>query len=360
MIIASEDRAACRALLRTGSKTFFAAAHLLPKRVREPATALYAFCRLADDAVDLDDGSKDLSDQDLGDKDLSKLATLARLKTRLDRAHRGDPLPLAADRAFADTVQRFDIPRDLPAALLEGLAWDAEGRRYETLSDLHAYAARVAGTVGVMMAIIMGVRDHAALARACDLGAAMQLTNIARDVGEDARNGRLYLPRAWLREAGIDADAWLAVPVFTPALGECVRRLLAEADRLYRASEAGIADLPITCRPGIRAARLLYAEIGRAVARRDHDSVNARAFVGASRKLQLLAQAAMPRLRAPADLFQRPDLAEARFLIEAVAPAPPRSRISYRDRVVWVLDLFDRVERRRMQGSVSAMMGDQG
>ena len=348
MIIASEDRAACRALLRTGSKTFFAAAHLLPKRVREPATALYAFCRLADDAVDLEDGNQDDGNQDDGNKDVGKLATLARLKTRLDRAYAGNPLPLSADRAFADTVQRFAIPRELPAALLEGLAWDAEGRRYETLSDLHAYAARVAGTVGVMMAIIMGVRDQAALARACDLGAAMQLTNIARDVGEDARNGRLYLPRTWLREAGIDADAWLAAPDFTPALGDCVRRLLAEADRLYRASEAGIADLPITCRPGIRAARLLYAEIGRAVARRDHDSVGGRAFVGKSRKLQLLALAATPRLRARADLFQRPDLAEARFLIETVTPAPPRARISYHDRVVWVLDLFERVERRRI------------
>ena len=336
MIIAAADRAACHALLRTGSRTFFAAAHLLPRRVREPATALYAFCRLADDAVDLDDGHREGG----------KLATLARLNARLDRAYRGDPLPLAVDRAFADTVRRFAIPRELPAALLEGLAWDAEGRRYETLSDLHAYAARVAGTVGVMMAIIMGVRDHAALARACDLGAAMQLTNIARDIGEDARNGRLYLPRAWLREAGIDADAWLNAPTFTPAIGSLVARLLGEADRLYRASEIGIADLPMSCRPGIRAARLLYAEIGRAVARRAHDSVTSRAFVSKPRKLHLLAQAAMPR-RARAGLFQMPDLVEARFLVDCVTAAAPRHRASYRDRVVWVIDLFERVERRR-------------
>ena len=344
MIIAAEDRAACHALLRTGSKTFFAAAHLLPRRVREPATALYAFCRLADDAVDVDDGHHDVG----------KLATLARLATRLDRAYRGDPLPLAADRAFADTVRRFAIPRELPAALLEGLAWDAEGRRYETLSDLHAYAARVAGTVGVMMAVIMGVRDHAALARACDLGAAMQLTNIARDIGEDARNGRLYLPRAWLRDAGIDAEEWLATPTFTPAIGGLVARLLGEADRLYRASEIGIADLPMSCRPGIRAARLLYAEIGRAVARKDHDSVTDRAFVTTSRKLRLLLKAATPR-RARTTLFQMPDLAEARFLIECVTPAAPRGRVSYGDKVLWAIELFERVERRRrMQREMSA------
>jgi 15-cis-phytoene synthase len=139
-------------------------------------------------------------------------------------AYRGTPLPLPADRAFAETVARFDIPRAIPAALLEGLAWDAESRRYATLADLHAYAARVAGTVGVMMALVMGVREPAALARACDLGAAMQLTNIARDIGEDARAGRLYLPLEWLAEAGIDADAFLADPRFTPALGGVKRR----------------------------------------------------------------------------------------------------------------------------------------
>ncbi len=337
MIVASEDRAACRALLKTGSRSFFAAAHLLPARVREPATALYAFCRLADDAVDLEE--RDLA---------GKLGALTRLRSRLDRAYRGDPLPLAADRAFADTVRRFQIPRELPEALLEGLAWDASGKRYDTLSDLHAYAARVAGTVGVMMALVMGVRDPAALARACDLGAAMQLTNIARDIGEDAREGRLYLPLAWLQAAGIDADAWLAAPSFTPAIAGLVARLLKEADRLYRTGERGIADLPLTCRPGIRAARLLYAEIGREVARRGFDCVSGRAVVPASRKLRLLANAAVPRRRDPATYFRVPALAEARFLIDAVAPLPvTRAQATIGDRVVWVFELFERVERRR-------------
>jgi 15-cis-phytoene synthase len=102
------------------------------------------------------------------------------------------------------------LPRELPAALLEGFAWDAAGRYYETIDELHDYCARVAGSVGAMMALIMGVKNKQVLARACELGNAMQLTNIARDVGEDARNGRLYLPRSWMREAGIDPQAWLA------------------------------------------------------------------------------------------------------------------------------------------------------
>ena len=98
------------------------------------------------------------------------------------------------------------IPRALPEALLEGFAWDAAGRRYETLDEVEHYAARVAGCVGAMMTLVMGRRDPAILARACDLGVAMQLTNICRDVGEDARAGRLYLPLAWLRDNGIDPD----------------------------------------------------------------------------------------------------------------------------------------------------------
>ena len=102
-----------------------------------------------------------------------------------------------------------------------------------SLEALHGYAARVAGTVGVMMTLLMGVRDAAALARACDLGVAMQLTNIARDVGEDARAGRLYLPLDWLDEAGVDRDRFLAAPAPSPALARVVARLLAEADRLY-------------------------------------------------------------------------------------------------------------------------------
>jgi phytoene synthase len=123
-----------------------------------------------------------------------------------------------ADRALACVVHQVGIPRILLDALLEGFAWDAEGRQYETLEDLHDYAARVAGTVGAMMSMVMSTRTPSALARACELGLAMQLTNIARDVGEDARAGRLFLPRQWLREAGVDPDAWLQQPEFSPAI----------------------------------------------------------------------------------------------------------------------------------------------
>ena len=128
-------------------------------------------------------------------------------------------------------------------ALLDGLQWDVEERTFETLSDIYAYAARVAGAVGAMMAALMGARSSDLVARACDLGVAMQLTNIARDVGEDARVGRLYLPRAWLREAGVDPEDWLAAPSFRPEIATVVARLLRQADFLYARADAGIAKL---------------------------------------------------------------------------------------------------------------------
>ena len=327
------DLAACRELLRHGSRTFHAASYLLPRRVREPATALYAFCRLADDAVDQTGATADV---------------LTDLDHRLRRAYAADPVPVAADRAFSRVVREHRIPVALPAALLEGFRWDAEGRRYETLEELQAYAARVAGTVGTMMAMLMGVRDRRQLARAADLGVAMQLSNIARDVGEDARAGRLYLPLSWLREAGVDPDAWLAAPLHSEALGRVVERLLREADRLYGRAEAGIARLPRTCRPGIHAARFLYAGIGDQVRRRRLDSVSGRAVVPAARKARLLARgllsAALQR-----DDNAAPPLPATVFLVDAAAAAPPaaatypagRGRWAY-----WLLDLFAQLERR--------------
>ena len=302
----------CEAAIRTGSRSFFTASRLLPAAVRRPALALYAFCRLSDDAVDLTRENP---------------AAIHALRDRLDLVYSGRPRNAPADRAFAAIVEQFDMPRQLPEALLEGLAWDAQSRRYRTLQDLHGYSARVAAAVGAMMCVLMRVRDADALARACDLGLAMQLTNIARDVGEDAREGRLFLPLDWLEAAGIDADALLADPRPGPQLCRLVKRLLSEADRLYFRSEAGIAALPLACRPGIAAARHIYAAIGTEVARNGCDSVTRRAFTGPGAKLRglgtaLVHTAVTLTLPRPVELHARPEPAVA-FLVEAAAKAPP-------------------------------------
>jgi 15-cis-phytoene synthase len=325
----------CNRLMAGGSKSFFAASRVLPGRVREPATALYAFCRVADDAID---------------NSATPLLALADLSRRLDDIYAGRPQSPVCDHALAHVVHGYQLPRALPDALLEGFAWDAEGRRYETIDALHDYGARVAGAVGAMMAVVMETRDRAALARACELGLAMQLTNIARDVGEDARNGRLYLPRQWMREAGLDPDAWLAAPTFSPALAGVVERLLAEADRLYLRAECGVAALPRDCRPGIQAARLVYGEIGQRLRKGGLDSVQRRTVVGPTRKLALMARASATVLFAPGhplDLARDPEPhAAIRYLVDAAACNDLPSRTFYQ-RTLRVLDLFERVGQRQ-------------
>lgn len=333
------DRAACRDIIRAGSKTFHAASFLLPQRVRDPALALYAFCREADDAIDQSDDPQ---------------CALAKLNERLDLLYRGRPIDRPADRAMADVVTEFLIPQAIPAALLEGFAWDAEGRYYDDLDALHAYAVRVAGTVGVMMSLLMGVRAPRALARAADLGIAMQLSNIARDVGEDARMGRVYLPEVWLREAGHSRDALMASPTFNDAIGRIVDRLVMEAESLYVRAAAGVADLPPECRPAIHAARLMYAEIGREVLRRSGDSISQRAVVSGRRKALLLARALSTTAvgQAPAETGWSVTPAAA-FLLDAVAvhdaargivPDPVAAESLMTRELVRLLGVLERIE----------------
>ncbi|HVY34493.1 MAG TPA: phytoene/squalene synthase family protein [Caulobacteraceae bacterium] len=326
------DSAACRELIRGGSKSFFLASLLLPEPVREAAYAVYGFCRLSDDAVDVDGGSH---------------AAVARLRARLDRIYAGAPAPEPVDRALADVALNFALPRVTLDALLEGLEWDAQGRTYETLSDVYAYSTRVAGSVGAMMAALLGARTPDLVARACDLGVAMQLTNIARDVGEDARAGRLYLPRAWLREAGLDPDAWLAKPVFNAQIAQVTQRLLRRADELYARADEGIAGLDRAFRPAIFAARYLYAEIGTRLEQQGLDSISRRTTVPIGRKAQLLVRAAQRAHGGVRGASFGPPLAETRFLVEAVALEAPSTTVSYRGRrasvgadMAWMIELF--------------------
>jgi len=309
--------------------------------MRAPAIALYAFCRLADDAID---------------NGHDQQAAMRDLKARLAAIYAGRPGAEDADRALTVVVHRYAIPIGLLEALLDGFLWDSEGRRYETLADVEAYGARVAGTVGAMMSLIMGAASQTAIARASELGVAMQLTNIARDIGEDARNGRLYVPRTWFREIGMDADAWLADPVFDARIAGFTQRLLLRADALYRRGEFGLIELPRDCRPAIQAARLVYAEIGVQLARTGLNSIDHRSVVSTPRKLALIARATATALKAPAvpavplspvpaihylvDIVRR-DRDEVEDRVPTAVP-----HRSFDERIEWMVDLFERLEQR--------------
>jgi 15-cis-phytoene synthase len=332
------DMQYCVEAIRHGSRSFHAASKLLPREIREPALVLYAFCRLADDAVDLRRAKTD---------------AVLQLHDRLDLVYKGQPRNAPEDRAFCALVEAFQMPRRLPEALLEGLAWDAMERQYADLSELRAYSARVASAVGAMMCVLMRVRDRDALARACDLGVAMQLTNIARDVGEDARAGRLYLPIQWMEEVDLDPARFMRNPKMSDTIGLLINRLLREADALYWRSEAGIRNLPPGCRPGIFAARYIYAGIGGQLRRMNCNAIDFRARTKGWQKLGWLllsvmrsgSVSVMPR----SPVLYAHALPETGFLVEAAADRAARDP-GWSDRIFQTLaDLKSRDNRRQAE-----------
>ncbi len=271
-----------RDAISRGSKSFALASRLLPRRARDQAAMVYAWCRRADDAIDL----APPEDQP---------AALARLDDELARIYAGDALDEPALAGFASVVRARAIPRLYPAELLAGMAMDAAGTRYETLADLEVYCWRVASTVGLMMSHVLGVSRDDALAEAAELGVAMQLTNICRDVAEDWARGRLYVPDELLAAHGGGGLAGaLGGPLPRTAirpLGAAVAELLAIADTRYRRADRGLRALPLRGAVAVRAARGIYAAIGGRLAARDHDVTAGRAVVSPARKLWHLSAA---------------------------------------------------------------------
>ncbi|HWO19277.1 MAG TPA: phytoene/squalene synthase family protein [Kofleriaceae bacterium] len=272
--------ALARATIAHHSKSFALASRLLDPRTRDQTAIVYAFCRRADDAVDL--GGEPAT-------------AVARLRQELADACRG----VTDDRvlgAFADVVRERRIPRRYPEELLAGMAMDAAGTRYATLEELRLYCHRVAGVVGLMMCHVFGVRDDAALVPGAQLGIAMQLTNICRDVAEDWERGRLYVPDDVLARhgaSGLGSDLGRPLPrsAVRPLAG-AVGELLALADRGYRAARRGMPALPWRAGLAVRAAASIYAAIGARLRARGCDVTAGRAVVGRAQKLALVAGAA--------------------------------------------------------------------
>lgn len=270
--------------IRAGSKSFAAASRLFDRPTRESATLLYAWCRHCDDVVD---------DQQLGFRNRRGAATtpaerLAGLEEATADAMRGGPLAGPAFAALAEVVRRHALPAELPLAHLRGFRMDVDGRSFGTLDDTLDYSWHVAGVVGIMMARIMGVRDAATLDRACDLGLAFQLTNIARDIVEDAGAGRLYLPADWLADAGI-APEEVADPARRERLAAVAARLVDAAEPLYESAAIGIAALPTRAAWAIATARGVYRQIGLEVKARGPRAWDRRVSTSRAAKLRHVA-----------------------------------------------------------------------
>ncbi len=348
--LALRDLEYCAAALNDGSKSFLLASHFLPKQVRFAATSLYGFCREADDLIDGNSGEPEALKQ-----------ALDTVQQRINNVYSSKPLDNSTDRALRSVVQHYHLPRGLLDALLQGFEWDTSGRTYQTLEEVEDYAARVAGSVGAMMAVLMGVRDPTILARACDLGVAMQLTNICRDVGEDARAGRCYLPIDWLQAQSVTPETILQ-PGSAAVVKDVIVKLLNRADFLYKRADSGIAMLPHNCQRGIRMARQVYSAIGGEIQRIDYDSINQRAYVPIYRKLKLLAKYGFRVSAASKTLtsdqqknLTQPCLNANRFLVNAVTDEPVTTPVniyrgllitseSTKEELVTVLQVLQRME----------------
>ena len=287
-----------QAILARGSKSFALAGALLGAGIRQDAAVLYAWCRLADDRIDLAPQGE-------------RAQAVQELRTELDAIYRGSVRqPLLV--ALHELVKRTGMPRAYLDDLVDGFAMDAEGTRYASLSDLDLYAYRVAGVVGLMMCHVLGVRDQNGVPRAAHLGMAMQLTNICRDIAEDWHAHRQYLPLDLvspqaLRKA-VEASASERATV-----AKGVAQLLDRADGYYTSGMKGLGALGWRNALAIGAAARIYRAIGRRIERRQFDVFAGRAVVSFTAKLGLTLGSAwsllldLPRrLRQRNARFQRP------------------------------------------------------
>jgi phytoene synthase len=278
-------RKAAGQVLAKNSKSFALAARLLPPEVARNVVVLYAYCRRADDEVDLAPAAEQPERLD------SLRAELARV---FAPAVPDDP----ALATFQQVVRECEIPRVYLDELLQGMQMDVERVAYRNMPELALYAHRVAGVVGLMMCHVMGVRDPRALEHAAHLGIAMQLTNIARDVLEDWQRGRLYLPDellaahggAGLRQRLLAAGGDFPEQ-FAGAAAAATADLLEYADEYYVSGDLGMSELSVRCSLAVRTASAVYAAIGHRVRAQGCNPLAGRAIVPTPTKLLLAAQA---------------------------------------------------------------------
>jgi len=268
----------CRNVTLTHAKTFYFASYFLERRKRDACYAVYAFCRHIDDLIDegADDapGTRATIDR-----------TIAKWQSDLDRVYAGKSVDTPVMVAWADTLRRYSISRSLPDELIEGVTTDLRPTvRMEDFDDLYRYCYKVASVVGLMTTEIFGYDDPAALRHAADLGIAMQLTNILRDIGEDYRMNRIYLPQTELEEFNVTEEQ-IARGTITPEFRRLMRFQIDRAHRYYESADLGIPMLKPDSRLTVRLMSHNYRQILGAIERNEYNVFSRRAAIPLRRKL---------------------------------------------------------------------------
>jgi len=308
-----------RRSIARGSKSFAAASRLFDKETRERAWLLYAWCRRCDDIADGQEGGGTMrrdAESDAQDR-------LKGIRVLTARALEGQPTAEPAFDAFGQVAQEAGLTADLAEDVIEGFALDAAEWRPRSELDLMRYCYHVAGAVGVMMARVMGVPadDSETLDRACDLGLAFQLNNIARDVSEDDSAGRCYLPVEWLVEADIPPGQHMK-PGYRPQLVALVARLRDLAETHEAAARVGAAQLRFRQRWAVLAAANIYGAIGREVRARGAKAWDHRVHIGMLAKLGHILAALRQATKTPPEPEEWPHWTRGKILV-AVRMAGP-------------------------------------
>jgi phytoene synthase len=282
------------AVLKSHGRSFYFASHLLAPEYRARAARLYAFCRYVDDVAD------EAIIPDLASKEL------ACIKRSIQTGHSDSPCVMD----MIALMHELAMPHAPVISLIDGIQSDLTMQHIQDEAHLLQYAYQVAGTVGLMMCELLDVQKKQAWPFAIDLGIAMQLTNIARDVGQDAALGRIYLPATWV-------GSMTTKEILSPSSAQAIslqastKRLLALAKEYYRSGLSGLVYLPSAARYGILVAAHVYSEIGQNIAQSDYRSWDRRAVVSQPRKVMCAASALMryalhPSLRQPNPHHERP------------------------------------------------------
>ncbi len=282
----------CESITKTHAKSFYFAAKFLPVSKRRPIYALYALCRSVDDEVD-----------EIGENNESAaVRAVENWQMRLEEIYRqklegrSEKLEVRSEKlelenlvftAWRDLLQTYKIPKKLPLELMRGVLMDTSIKRYETFDELYVYCYRVASTVGLMSSEIFGYTDEKTLEYAEALGIAMQLTNILRDVREDAAIGRIYLPQEDLRRFGV-SEKQIFENKFDGNFTEMVKFQIGRARDFYRKSEKGISLLEKDTRFTVLLAARIYARILDEIERQNHDVFKRRAHTTFTQKLSLI------------------------------------------------------------------------
>lgn len=282
MVLSEELRSAyehCKKVTAEHARTFYFASFFLGGTKRSACYALYAFCRYIDDLVDEHANAHNSVDE------VTIRRTIEQWRNQLDAVYAGKEGRSPVMVAWADVLSRYHIPRELPDLLIEGCMSDLRPCvRYETFNQLYDYCYKVASVVGLMTSKIFGYENPEAEARAVDLGIAMQLTNILRDVGEDMANGRIYLPGDELAEFNLSEQAIMERKV-TGQFREFMRFQIERAREYYASANLGIPMLERESRMTVRLMSHNYSRILDAIERNDYDVFARRAAVPFRSKL---------------------------------------------------------------------------